>query len=196
MKQALKLQLIFVYFLVLFIAWCWVSGRVVVWHKADDQDYFDGHYIELSNEEERTFHSQDGDDSDDLMARYEAHFTDTTFRFPRQKVVEIRAFRRSIIPRVWTVNWLRETAIDDFLSLCNDTNSFSWGETTWSVSESDYFFRLYGADNRIVGDICFCLDDCHATSAKPFCPAMKFGGLSEIGLNKIKQFIDDANNWQ
>lgn len=38
--------------------------------------------------------------------------------------------------------------------------------------------------------------DCGMTSARPFSPVIKFGGVSEKGLNYIRQLIDDEKMWE
>jgi hypothetical protein len=53
---------------------------------------------------------------------------------------------------------LNKNEIDNFLMFCNDTSNFSWSETTWNISESEYYFRLYNQENKFAGKIYFCID--------------------------------------
>jgi hypothetical protein len=171
-------------------------GLIIFWYWADNQDYFRSYYNNLTEQQNSVFKWQDGDDGDKLMNRYRQHFTDKEFIFPRQKVTQVKLFKNIPILGVFTAKTLKQTKIDDFLLFCNDTTNFTWGETTWGVSESEYYFRLYRADNKVIGKIYICLDDCHMTSSKPFCPSMKFGGLSETGTGYINKLIKGKDNWE
>lgn len=173
-----------------------LSGLIVVWYWADNQDYFKGDYSELTEKQKSIFKWQDGDDGDKLITRYKHHFADTELVFPRQKVTKIKLFNNTPIIGVFSGKTLKQNNIKTFLNLCNDTANFNWGETTWEVSESEYYARLYNSDNDVVGKIYFCLDDCGMTSSKPFCPSMKFGGLSATGLDNIKKLINNKDNWE
>jgi hypothetical protein len=186
MKRLLKI------FLILTI----LSGLIVVWYWADNQDYFQGDYSDLTEKQNIIFKWQDGDDGDKLMTRYRQHFADTEFVFPRQKVTKVKLFKNTPIIGVFSGKTLKQNRIDTFLKFCNDTTNFDWGETTWGISESEYYVRLYNSETKVVGKIYFCLDDCGMTSAKPFCPAMKFGGLSATGLDNINNLINSKGNWE
>lgn len=185
MNRFLKIFLIFILF----------GGLTIFWYLADEQDYFQSNYLELTEKQNAIFKWQDEDDSDKLMNRFRQHFTNQEFIFPRQTVTQVRLFRNIPMLAVFTNKTLKHNKIDSFLKFCNDTSNFDWGETTWGISESEYYFKLYGTDNRVVGKIYFCLDGCRMTNSRPFCPSMKFGGLSEQGLAKIKEFINNNENF-
>jgi hypothetical protein len=171
-------------------------GLVVVWYWPNKQDSFQGDYSELTEKQSAIFNMQDEDDFDKLIARYKQHFADTEFVFPRQKVTKIKLFKNIPIIGFLSFKTLKHNNIDTFLKFCNDTTNFDWAETTWRISESEYYVKLYNSDNKVIGEIYFCLEDCYMTSAKPFCPAMKFGGLSSTGLDNIKNLINDKDNWE
>ena len=173
-----------------------LSGLIIVWYWADKQDYFQGNYSELTEKQNIVFKWQEGDNSDKLMSRYRAHFADPEFVFPRQKVAKVKLFKNIPIIGVFTGKTLKQNRIETFLKFCNDTSNFDWEETTWRISESEYYVRLYNSDNEVVGKIYFCLNDCGMTSAEPFCPAMKFGGLSASGLENINNLINSKDNWE
>ena len=97
---------------------------------------------------------------------------------------------------VFTGKTLKNNQISAFLKFCNESANFHWGEITWEINESEYFFRLYDSKNRVIGKIFFCLDGCGMTHPIPKCPSMKFGGLSSIGLDKIKVMLNNQNNWE
>lgn len=173
-----------------------LGGLLAVWYWADNQDYFQGDYFELTEKQNIIFNWQDGDNGNKLITRYRKHFADTEFVFPRQKVTKIKLFKNIPIIGVFTGKTLKQNRVNTFLNFCNDTANFDWGETMWKISESEYYVRLYNSDNKVVGKIYFCLDDCGMTSARPFCPAMKFGGLSATGLDYINNLINSKDNWK
>ncbi|MEY3198996.1 MAG: hypothetical protein RJA13_954 [Bacteroidota bacterium] len=186
MKRLRKTILIFI---ILF-------GVIVLWYWADKMDYFQSDYKEYSPEEERLFKWQDGDNDEKLKNRYESNFSNDNYTFPRQKVHSIRLFKNIPMISTFSSKSLNRNQIDKFLMFCNDTTNFSWAETTWDISESEYYFRLYNQENKVVGKIYFCIDKCGMISSKPFCPSMKFGALSEIGRINIKSFIENQENWK
>ncbi len=171
-------------------------GLIIFWYWADNQDYFLSDYNDLTEQQNSIFNWQDGDDGEKLMNRYRQHFTDKEFIFPRQKVTQVKLFKNIPIFGVFTAKTLKQTKIDDFLLFCNDTANFTWGETTWGVSESEYYFRLYNAANKVVGKLYFCTTDCGRISSRPFTPSMKFGGLSETGQYRINKLISNIDNWE
>lgn len=172
-----------------------LSGLLSVWYWADNQDYFHGDYLELTEKQNRIFNWQEEDNAAKLMTRYRHHFADPEFVFPRQKVTKIKLFKNIPILGVFTGKTLKQNHIETFLKFFNDTTNFDWRETTWGISESDYYVRFYNSDNKVVGKVYFCLD-CSMTSAKPFCPAMKFGGLSAVGIDRINYLINSKDHWE
>lgn len=185
MKRLLKIILIIIILIVVTAFWYWV----------DDQDYFQSNYSKLTTEQEKIFKWQDGDDEEKLMERYRQHFTDTIYLFPRQRVCKIKMFKNLPIIGAFTGKILKHDKIDNFIKFCNDSVNFDWGETTWGINESEYYFKLYNLDNEVIGKIYFMLLEQPMKDSRPFCPSMKFGGLSEIGFNKIVKLINNKNNW-
>lgn len=186
MKRLLKI------FLTLFI----LSILITVCYWADSQDFFQGSYSELTEEQNNIFKWQEGDDVNKLMTRYKQHFADTEFVFPRQKVAKIKLFKNIPVIGVFSSKTLKQNNIDTVINFCNDTANFDWSETTWNSSESEYYVRLYDSNNKVIGKIYFCLADCGMTRAKPFCPLMKFGKLSSTGFDKINRLINNKDNWE
>ncbi|MEG5146994.1 hypothetical protein QUB27_30115 [Microcoleus sp. AT8-B6] len=166
------------------------------WYWADKQDYFQADYKNLSAAQQQVFEWQDGDDAEKLMQRYRQHFLDSLYAFPRQNVAKVKLFRNTPMISALTSKTLKEDYMDGFIQFCNDTTNFHWGETTWQRNESEYYCRLYNAENKVVGKLYFCLGDCGMTSSIPFSPAMKFGGLSGKGINYITQLIGDNSKWE
>lgn len=168
-----------------------------IWLFVDSKDYFEKvDYRNLSLEQRKLFEWQSGDTEASLHDRYRSHFADTAYRFPRQMVAKVNLFRNQLIIGKLTAKTLREENLEYFIIFCNDTINFTWSETTWDISESEYYIKLYGKNNKGVGEIYFCLNNCGMVKSKPFCPAMKFGGLSEIGRERIKQLIENGKNWK
>lgn len=165
------------------------------WYWADDQDYFRSNYNDLTEKEKEIFKWSDSDNFD-LYQVYRQHFFDTEFIFPRQQVSKIKLFKNTPLLSIFTSKTLKQNQIDNFLTFCNDTANFDWGETTWGLNEAEYFIRLYNTKDQVVGKIYFCLADCGHIDARPFSPSMKFGMLSTVGLNKINKLIGDKDNWQ
>jgi hypothetical protein len=165
------------------------------WFFADTRDYFQADYNDLTAEESELFKWRSDKDSFDLSLVYRQHFADTEYIFPRQKVSKIKIFKNVPIIGSLSSKTLKNDQLNNFLKFCNDTSNFDWGETTWAESESEYYCRLYNADNKVIGKIYFCLDQSSMTSARPFSPTMKFGQLSKNGLDYITQLIGDNDKW-
>ncbi|MFA7381298.1 MAG: hypothetical protein WC150_12625 [Bacteroidia bacterium] len=180
---------------ILLVAAC-LFAFTILWYWADDQDYFQSNYNDLTEQQKEIFNWRSNVDNFDLAQVYKQHFADTEYIFPRQQVSKIKLFKNIPIISVFTGKTLRQNQVDYFLKFCNDTANFDWGETTWGLNEAEYFIRLYNSEDKVVGKIYFCLADCGQIDAKPFSPSMKFGMLSTIGLYKINQFINDKDQWE
>lgn len=180
------------FLVVLFI----LVGLSVFWYWSDKKDYFNSDYRDLTSSQKRIFEWQEGDDAEKLMQRYRLHFFDSQYVFPRQKVIKVKLFSNTPMLSALTSKTLNPKYVDSFVNFCNDTTNFNWSETTWQLNESKYYCRLYNSTGKAVGKIYFCLDGCNMTSAIPFSPSMKFGGLSPTALNYIEQLINDKTKWE
>ena len=180
---------------ILFFTVC-LFGLLVFWYWADANDYFQRSYRDLTETEQVPFKYNTPEGGEDLMNRFRKHFFDSDFFFPRQKVAKVKLFKNIPMLGVFTGKTLKQNMIEEFLKFCNDTVNFDWGETTWGLEESEYYLRLYNADNNVIGKIYLCLEDCHMTDARPFCPAMKFGMLSLTGYATITTLIHNNDNWE
>lgn len=177
-----------------------VAGLLLLWYRADEDDYFKGKYRDLSAADdifplEGIIWTQDKGKVE-LAEFYRQHFSDTSFIFPRQEVKTIKLFRNIPMFGVFTARTLKQENNNLFLKFCNDTANFSFGETTWEISDAEYYVRLYDKNNNVVGKLFLCIEDCGMTDARPFCPAMKYGGLSEVGLKTITNIINDKALWE
>lgn len=175
---------------------CILIGLSTFWYWADENDYFNSNYRDLTVSQKKIFEWQKGDDAKTLTQRYRQFFLDSQYIFPRQKVAIVKLFRNTPMISSLTSKTLKTEYLDSFLIFCNDTTNFHWDETTWQLNESKYYCRLYNAGGKVAGKIYFCIDDCVMTSSRPFAPAMKFGGLSPKGLNFIQQLFSDKTKWE
>lgn len=183
-------------FKILLVILILLAALLGFWYWADKQDYFQADYKNLSAAQRKLFEWQDGDSAENLMERYRQHFLDSQYAFPGQKVAKVKFFRNTPMISALTSKTLKEDYMERFIQFINDTTNFHWGETTWQRSESEYYCRLYNAANKVVGKIYFCLDECGMTSSIPFSPRMKFGGLSDKGINYIRQLLGDKTKWE
>ncbi|WP_300688772.1 hypothetical protein [Chryseobacterium sp.] len=164
-------------------------------NRLNTNDYFQSNYKDLTPEQESIFKWKNGDDENSLQKRYKKYLSDKSYAFPRQNVSKVKLFENIPLAGPLMGKTLKPFQINRFINFCNDPENFDWKETTWQVNDSEYYFKLYNDDNEVVGKIYFCLEKCGMTSSKPFCPAMKFGGLSEKGKNQIEKLINDKANW-
>ncbi len=186
------MQLIFKLSLILLI----IITTLGIWFWVEKQDYFQSEYKTLSSTQMRLFKWQDGDNDSSLKARYERNFKDTALAFPGKPVTMVRLFKNIPLWGSLTFKNLKGNKILEFIQFCNNPDNFSWAETTWNTGESEYYLKFYNQQNKVVGKIYFCLKNCGMSQSIPFCPAMKFGGLSQNGQNWIDNFIAQKNNWE
>lgn len=186
MKRLLKIILAIIFFL----------GLTAFWYWADDQDYFQNNYNDLTEQQKEIFKWRSDIDNFDLTQVYKQHFADNEFTFPRQQVSKVKLFKNIPLVGVFSGKTLKQNQVDSFLQFCNDTANFDWGETTWGLYDAEYFIRLYNSNDQVVGKIHFCLTDCGNIYARPFSPSMKFGMLSTTGLVKINKLINNEDQWE
>jgi hypothetical protein len=172
-----------------------IAGLLLLWLWADSADYFNTNYRDLSEEQQNIFKWKDDDDFD-IYKVYRQNMFDTTYSFPRQKTEKIKLYKNIPLIGVFTAKTLKSNKNTAFVNFCNDSTNFSWGETTWGYYEAEYYIKLYNSENVTVGKIYICMKDCGMTSARPFCPAMKFGGLSGKGIKWLNELINNNNNWK
>ncbi len=67
-------------------------GIIALWYWADDNDYFQADYKDLTIDQKKIFKWQDGDTEKSIMNRYRKHFADTTFYFPGNRVSKVKLF--------------------------------------------------------------------------------------------------------
>lgn len=170
-----------------------IFALVLGWSWLNKHDY-GTKYNDLTSEEMKKFEWQDGDNNKSLQQRYRLGFSDTLYSFPRQNVYSVKLFRN--VPLIGPVfgKTLRPDEANEFLEFFKDSTNFGWSETTWTISESEYCFKLYGNTGNIIGKVFVCLE-CSMIYTRPFSPIMKFGELSESGHSKIKSIVDHRLNF-
>ncbi len=170
-------------------------GLLFIWYWLDNNDYFQSDYKDLTTEQEKIFKWNESDDENTIKERYRNYFTNKEYAFPRQKTSKVKLFVNKPLIGLFTDKTLKKIEINNFINFCNESTNFDWGETTWETSESEYYFKLYNENNKVIGKIYFCLNGCGMTSSRPFCPTMKFGGLSEKGQKQIEKLINNKTSW-
>lgn len=129
--------------------------------------------------------------SEDQQKAYEENFGNEKYKFPRKKVAQIKLYKNKFLINRLTSKDISESDKIKLLNFFNDPENFSWGETTWSLNESEYILRFFDEKEVEVGKIWICLEDCGMTKSIPFSPSMKYGGLSKSGKVKIKEILND-----
>lgn len=170
-------------------------GMTTLFLWADDRDFFQGNYNDLTDQQTEIFKWRDTNNFN-LSQVYRQHFADKELIFPRQHVSKVKLFKNIPIVSVFTAKTLKQNQVDSFLQFCNDTANFDWGETTFGLNDAEYFFRLFNSKGEVVGKIYCCIADCGHIFARPFSPSMKFGALSKTGLNKINELIGNKSKWE
>lgn len=173
-----------------------IGTTLGIWFWAEKQDYFQSEYKTLNPAQAKLFNWQNGDNDSSLKARFIRHFADTALAFPGKQVSKIRLFKNTPVLGSLTFKNLKQNKLAEFIQFCNNPDNYSWAETTWNSSESEWYIKCYNMQNRVVGKMYFCLKDCGMSKSIPFCPAMKFGGLSQNGQHWIENFIAQNNNWE
>jgi hypothetical protein len=160
-----------------------------LWFLTEERDYFNADYNDLTSMEESEFTRE----ANPTMI-YVSHFGDDKLAFPRQEIDRIKLFENRPIIGTLTSRTLKQEHNPDVITFFNDSINFSWGETTWEKSESQYILRFYH-HHKIVGKIYVDLE-AKMINARPFTPNIKFGGLTNEGQEELKKLIDDNAVWE
>ena len=70
-------------------------------------------------------------------------FKNPNFKFPREEVSRIVLFRNVFLISRLTKKEISKNSIQELIAFLNNPNNFDWGETTWSLDESEYILRFY-----------------------------------------------------
>ncbi|MFD0864192.1 hypothetical protein ACFQ1M_18395 [Sungkyunkwania multivorans] len=162
---------------------------LLVIDKADRNGIF-SHQPTFENEDMALFNDNEVA-IEDFYARF---FGETKYRFPRRKTSYVKLYKNKWLLSRLTSKTANPNSSDDLIKFFNNPVNFSWNETTWSVDESEYILRFFDSQDNQIGKVFLCLKDCKMTKSLPFSPNMKFGGLSDIGMNKIQRLISQIES--
>ena len=126
-----------------------------------------------------------------IQENYKKEFTNPKFIFPREETSEVKIYKNTPFISRFTGKTLDKKQQEEILNLFNNPDNFSFGETTWALSEAEYIIRFFNTQEEEIGKVWLCLEDCGMTKSIPFSPRMKFGGLSEVGKEKIKAILNN-----
>ena len=162
-----------------------IIGFVIV------SDVFDrGQYYSTFTPKEEMIEFYMHKTSEEQEKAFEKNFGNEKYNFPREKVAKVILFKNRFLLSRLTSKTLSETSKSEVISFFNNPVNFDWGETTWEVAESEYILRFYNEEDKEIGKIWLCLENCGMTKSIPFSPNMKYGGLSEIGEKDIEKIIN------
>lgn len=173
-----------------------LTGILLCWYWAESKDYFQQDFRHLTEVEQQLFAYDQSLKDTKRRKKFMKFSSHPYFLFPRQEVIKINRFHNTPFLASLTSKTLKPEMVPLFLRFCRDTSNFSWSETTWSTSDSEYYCMLYNAQGKVAGKIYFCLKDCGMSFAQPFAPAMKYGGLSGKGRAFISEFLQENSNWE
>lgn len=159
---------------------------ILIYDRADRNQFYS---IATTNEELKTFFWHKT--SEEQEKAYKSNFGNEKYKFPREKVVKIKLYKNVFLLSRIISKEISESDKIKTLNFFNNPENFSWGETTWSIEDSEYILRFFDENENEIGKIWICLEECGMTKSIPFSPNMKYGGLSKIGREKIKDLLND-----
>lgn len=162
-------------------------GILIIVDIADRDIYYS---IQVPKEEFETFHFKP---LEEKLEAYKTNFGNSKWKFPRETVEKVKLFENKLLIGRITSKTLTEKQKSEILKFLNNPENFNWSETTWQLNEAEYILRFYNKDNKEVGKIWICIDDCGMTKSIPFSPNMKFGGLNKKGRKKIVEILKSIN---
>jgi hypothetical protein len=161
-----------------------VSIRILIIADISDRNIY--YSIHTPKEEFETFQFKP---IDEKIKAYKENFGNPKWKFPREKVEKVILYENKLFISRLTSIKLEEYEINKVIEILNDPNNFDWSETTWSLKEAEYILRFFNSENKKIGEIWLCLNDCGMTKSLPFSPNMKFGGLNEQGKKRIMEIL-------
>ncbi len=164
---------------------------IVIFLDISDRGLFYSEYIPVEELSKFYLH----ENNKNIQQSFKNNFRNPKYQFPRSDIKKIKVFQNILlISRLTSHTIIEKSKLEFILELFNNPDNFDWGETTWSIRESDYIFRFYNDSDEEVGIVWLCLEGCGMTKSKPFCPNMKFGGLSNIGKVRITKLLNRTIN--
>jgi hypothetical protein len=163
-----------------------IIGFVIVWDITDRGQFYSKH---IPTDELNEFYTDRTPEQQ--KKAFENNFGLEKYKFPREHVGKIKLFKNDFLTSRLTSKTVSELNNTDLITFFNNPNNFNWSETTWNLSESEYILRFYNNENNVIGKVWLCMEGCGMIESEPFSPNMKYGGLSEIGKEKLNLILNE-----
>ena len=156
----------------------------------DIQDRYDTNLPRyFSDEEEKFFmHHKTVEESQEII---KSNWDNEKYQFPREEIKSVKYYKNVLLISRLTSKKLTPNQTMKLISIINNAENFDWGETTWGIKESNYFFRFFNEDDKEIGKMWVCFDSCGMTEIKPWVPSTKYSGLSEIGKSRLAELVNE-----
>jgi hypothetical protein len=163
-----------------------IIGFTIIWDISDRGKFYSKH---IPTDELNEFYMHKT--SEQQEKAFEKNFGFGKYKFPREHVAKIKLFKNNFLTSRLTSKTVSELNKADLITFFNSPSNFVWSETTWNLSKSEYILRFYNKENKEIGKVWLCLEVCGMTESEPFSPNMKYGGLSEIGKEKLNFILNE-----
>jgi hypothetical protein len=130
---------------------------------------------------------------DEIQKAYERHYGNPKYSFPRGNVEKVKIYKNQLLTSRITSKTLSKEDAEFTVDFFNNPDNFDWGETTWSLNESEYILRFFDTEDKEIGKIWLCIEGCGMTASIPFSPHMKFGGLNSVGRERLNRLLKRIN---
>lgn len=164
-----------------------ISIITIIFYDISDRNQF--YSVATTEEELKTFFMHKTSEEQEKV--YEENFGNEKYKFPRNNVAKIKLYQNKFLISRLTSKDISQSDKIKLLNFFNNPDNFNWGETTWSLDESEYILSFFDEKKVEVGKIWLCFEGCGMTKSIPFSPNMKYGGLSQLGRKSIKEILDD-----
>ena len=154
-----------------------------------DRDIFYSRHIPEEEIEEFHFYKR----IDEVQIAYARNYKNPEYSFPRCNVEKVKIYKNQFLMSRITSRTLSNKNAKSTIDFFNDPKNFDWGETTWSLKESEYILRFFDNQDNEIGKVWLCIEGCGMTESIPFSPNMKFGGLSNLGRENLDRLLKRIN---
>lgn len=79
---------------------------------------------------------------DEVQKAYERNYGNPEYLFPRGNVEKVKIYKNQFLTSRITSKTLSNENAKSTIDFLNDPDNFDWGETTWSLNESEYILRF------------------------------------------------------
>lgn len=115
----------------------------------------------IPEDERNVFHGHQ--DFDEKKNAWEKQFINPKYKFPRKETATAKMYYNNWYISRFTSIQLSYKAMTAIVAFLNNSENFSWGETTWNKGEAEYIVRFFDLNNYEIGKIWFCIDCCGMT---------------------------------